>query len=84
MLSGILPIGPFPLSRLINSTYEEQPRRGLRHNLDLSLKKVGNPRLEPPPPPGLASPNRKALTMGMCHAAFVAGLSVKPTSGKAT
>ena len=33
--SGIFPICPFPLSRPINSAYEEQSRKGLRHNLDL-------------------------------------------------
>ena len=51
---GIFPICPFPLSWPIKSTYEEQSRKGLRHNLDLSQKKW-----EPPPPfgkpPGLAS-----------------------------
>ena len=41
---GIFPIRPFSLSRPIKSTYEEQSRKGLRHNLDLSRKKVGNPR----------------------------------------
>ena len=29
----------FPLSRPIDSTYEEQSRKGPRHNLDLSTKK---------------------------------------------
>ena len=46
---GIFPICPFPLSRPINSTYEEQSRKGPRHNPDLSGKKVGNP-------PGLETP----------------------------
>ena len=41
--SGIFLICPFPLSRPINSAYEEQSRKGPRHNLDLSRKKVGNP-----------------------------------------
>ena len=36
--SGIFPICPFPLSRPINSAYEEQSRKGLRHNLDRSWK----------------------------------------------
>ena len=36
---GIFPICPFPLSRPIKSTYEEQSRKGPRHNLDLSRKK---------------------------------------------
>ena len=36
--SGIFPICPFPLSRPINSAYEEQSRNGPRHNLDLSRK----------------------------------------------
>ena len=40
---GIFPIRHFSLSRLIKSTYEEQSRKGPRHNLDLSQKKVGNP-----------------------------------------
>ena len=44
---GIFPICPFPLSRPMNSTYEEQSRKGLRHNPDLSQKKgkpqFGNP-----------------------------------------
>ena len=35
---GIFPICPFPLSRPIKSTYEEQSRKGPRHNLDLSRK----------------------------------------------
>ena len=30
---GIFPICPFPLSRPIKSTYEEQSRKGPRHNL---------------------------------------------------
>ena len=47
---GIFPIGPFPLSRPIISTYEEQSRKGPRHNLDRSRKKwetpgFGNPRV---------------------------------------
>ena len=46
-------IRPFPLSRPIKSTYEEQSRKGPRHNLDLSPKKVGNTRVWKPP--GLAS-----------------------------
>ena len=33
---GIFPIRPFSLSRPIKSTYEEQSRKGPRHNLDLS------------------------------------------------
>ena len=49
----IFPNCPFPLSRPIKSTYEEQSRKGPRHNLDLSRKKVGNTRVLKPP--GLAS-----------------------------
>ena len=49
---GIFPICPFPLSRPINSTYEEQSRKGPRHNLDLSQKGGKHPGLETP---GLAS-----------------------------
>ena len=45
---GIFPIGPFPLSRPINSTYEEQSRKGPRHNLDLSRKSGKPPGLETP------------------------------------
>ena len=41
--SGIFPICPFPLSRPIKSTYEEQSRKGPRHNLDLSRKKWETP-----------------------------------------
>ena len=40
---GIFPIGPFPLSRPIISTYEEQSRKRPRHNLDLSRKKWETP-----------------------------------------
>ena len=43
---GAFPYLSFPLSRPIHSgkeTYEEQPRKGPRHNSDLSRKKVGNP-----------------------------------------
>ena len=46
---GIFPIGPFPLSQPIKSTYEEQSRKGPRHNLDHSRKKSGkHPGLETP------------------------------------
>ena len=41
---GIFPIGPFPLSRPIKSTNEEQCRKGPRHNLDRSRKKWETPR----------------------------------------
>ena len=44
---------PFPIGRSINSTYEEQSRKGPRHNLDLSRKNGKPPGLETP---GLASP----------------------------
>ena len=47
--SADFPDRPFSLSRLFKSTYEEQSRKGLRHNLDLSRKKWK--------PPGLASLN---------------------------
>ena len=48
--SGIFPICPFPLSRPKNSAYEEQSRKGPRHNPDLSRKKkVGNPPVWQPP-----------------------------------
>ena len=40
---GIFPIGPFPLSRPIISTYEEQSREGSRHNLDHSRTKWETP-----------------------------------------
>ena len=40
---GIFPICPFPLSQPIKSTYEEQSRKGPRHNLDLSRKKWETP-----------------------------------------
>ena len=42
---GIFPICPLPLSQPINikSTYEEQSRKGPRHNLDLSRKKWETP-----------------------------------------
>ena len=46
--SGIFPISPFPLCRPIKSTYEEQSRKGPRHNLDLSQKKWETPGLETP------------------------------------
>ena len=46
---GIFPICPFPLFRPMNSVYEEQSRKGPRHNLDLSRKKSGKP-------PGLETP----------------------------
>ena len=45
---GIFPICPFPLSRPIKSTYEEQSRKGPRHNLDLSRKSGKHPGLETP------------------------------------
>ena len=46
---GIFPIRPFPLSRPIESTYEEQSRKGPRHNLDLSRKKRETPGFGNPP-----------------------------------
>ena len=46
---GIFPICPFPLSRPIKSTYEEQSRKGPRHNLDLSRKKWETPGFGNPP-----------------------------------
>ena len=42
---GIFPIRPFSLSR---SAYEEQSRKGPRHNLDLSRKKWETPRFGNP------------------------------------
>ena len=45
---GIFPICPFPLSRPIKSTHEEQSRKGPRHNLDLSRKSGKHPGLETP------------------------------------
>ena len=48
----IFPICPCPLSRpknCLNSTYEEQSRRGPRHNPDLSQKKWETPRFGNPP-----------------------------------
>ena len=45
---GIFPICPFPLSRPIKSTYEEQSRKGPRHNLDLPRKKWETPGFENP------------------------------------
>ena len=45
---GIFPICPFPLSRPVKSTYEEQSRNGPRHNLDLSRKSGKHPGLETP------------------------------------
>ena len=50
---GIFPIGPFPLSRPIDSAYEEQSRKAPRHNLDLSRKKWETPQVWKPL--GLAS-----------------------------
>ena len=43
IFSAAFPIGPFPLSRPIKSTYKEHSRNGPRHNRELSRKKVGNP-----------------------------------------
>ena len=60
---GIFPICPFPLSQPIKSTYEEQSRKGPRHNLDLSRKKVGNTRVWKHP--GLAS--LKLVAMPSAH-----------------
>ena len=51
---GIFPICPFPLSRPLSSAYEEQSRKGPRHNQDLS-RKNRKPRVWKPL--GLASPN---------------------------
>ena len=46
---GIFPICPFPLSRPLKSSYEEQSRKGPRHNLDLSRKKWETPGFGNPP-----------------------------------
>ena len=46
---GIFPICPFSVSRPIESTYEEQSRKGPRHNLDLCRKKWETPRFGNPP-----------------------------------
>ena len=46
---GIFPIRPVSLSRPIKSTYEEQSRKGPRHNLDLSRKKWETPGFGNPP-----------------------------------
>ena len=46
---GIFLICPLPLSRPIKSTYEEQSRKGPRHNLDLSQKKWETPGFGNPP-----------------------------------
>ena len=46
----IFPICPFPLSRpILKSAYEEQSRKGPRHNLDLSRKKWETPGFGTPP-----------------------------------
>ena len=45
---GIFLIRPFSLSRPIKSTYEEQSRKGPRHNLDLPPKSGKHPGLETP------------------------------------
>ena len=47
-LRGFSRFAPFPLSRPIKSTYEEQSRKGPRHNLDLSRKSGKHPGLETP------------------------------------
>ena len=46
---GIFPMRPFSLSRPIASTYEEQSRKGPRHDLDLSRKKWETPQFGNPP-----------------------------------
>ena len=46
---GIFPIRPVSLSRPIKSTYEEQSRKGPRHNLDLSRRKWETPGFGNPP-----------------------------------
>ena len=50
---GDFPIGPFPPSRPTQNTYQQHSRKGLRHNQDLSRKKVGKPPVWNPP--GLSS-----------------------------
>ena len=52
--SGIFPIGPCPLSRRINSTYEEESRKGPQHNHTFPEKKGGKP-------PGWESPGLASL-----------------------
>ena len=70
IFSGIFPICPFPLFfQPINSTYEEQSRKGPRHNPDIFKKKSGKPLgLEPPP---RLSFSRKMIT----HIFIVLGCS---------
>ena len=48
MVRGFSRFVPFPLSRPNKSPYEEQSRKGPRHNLDLSRKKWETPGLETP------------------------------------
>ena len=49
-LRGFSQLVPFLLARpFFNSTYEEQSRKGPRHNLDLSRKKWETPRFGTPP-----------------------------------
>ena len=65
---GIFPICVVPLSRPINSTNEEQSRKGPRHNPDLSRKKWETPRFGNPPvwkPPGLASLKSRKLILAL-------------------
>ena len=61
---GIFPIRSFSFSRPCKSTYEEQSRKGPRHNLDLSGKKYWNTRVWNPP--GLAS-LKSAIFLSDCH-----------------
>ena len=72
---GIFPIRHFSLSRPIKSTYEEQSRKGPRHNLDLSRKKRENTRVWTPP--GLASPNFTILWGSFSICDFLQGRWVR-------
>ena len=60
---GDFPIRPFPLSRPIKSTYKEQSRKGLRHNLDLSRKKWETPPVLEPPRFSFSQVNRDCQTV---------------------
>ena len=64
----IFPIRPFPLPRLINSTYEEQSPKMSARQPGPFPKKVGNPRLWNPPV--LASPQLLAQCLDLLYVGF--------------
>ena len=81
MVRGFSRFVLFSLSRPIKSTYEEQSRKGPRHNLDLSQKKWGTPGFGNPPVKLLSKCAGQPLLMASAHASKRVAYSGLPLDG---